>query len=103
MGKILGELLLKLLTANGLENNKSAFWRNIAVIVILVGALGLLQYSEVMLNVRKLKVAHEIERPIELLEFKLETCQSMLANRENDLRFYRIKPNVPVVNLNDKK
>lgn len=89
MSKILIELITKLVTANGLENNKSAFWRNIAVIIIIVCAVGLLQYGEVMLNVRKIKTAHEIERPIELLEFKLESCKSLLTNTVDDLRYCR--------------
>lgn len=81
--------------ANGLEKN--AFWRNIAVILIVCLAFGILQYSEAMLNVRNIKTTHEINRPIELLELKLESCKALLANTENDLKFCRAKPQQPLI------
>lgn len=95
MSKILIDLIIKLLTANGLENNKNAFWRNVAVIGIIVAALGLLQYSEVMLDVRKIRATSDIQRPVQLLEFKLEMCQAQLSSRENDLKFCRSRPKKP--------
>ncbi|AFI55343.1 hypothetical protein TSMG0060 [Halocynthia phage JM-2012] len=75
--------------ANGLEKN--AFWRNIAVVLIVVAAFGLLQYSELMLNVRKIKTTHEINRPIEMMELKLESCKALLKNTEADLQYCRTK------------
>lgn len=90
MYKLFGELLLKLLMANGLETGGgNAIWRNILVIFILVFALGLLQYSEVMLNVSQIRAQHEIERPVEMLEYKLQSCKDLLANTEEDLLFCR--------------
>lgn len=102
MHKILGELILKLLMANGLENsNGNALWRNILVVFILVFALGLLQYSEVMLNVSQIRAQHEIERPVELLEYKLQSCKDLLENTEQDLHYCRTNTSSRAVQLPD--
>ena len=89
MLKILVKVLMELLADQGAKADKKSFLKNLAVVIIIVVAITLLQYSEALLNVRKLKTQHSIERPVEILNYKLESCNALLENTKNDLKFCR--------------
>ena len=90
MYKILSEFALKLLLTGGSDDNKGKYlWRNLLVMLILALAMGLLRYGEVMLDVSKLQSVHNIEQPVEFLEFKLATCEAILDDVESSLQYCR--------------
>lgn len=96
MGQSMYKLLLDTLFKAVLSEQKDGdektggLWRKLLVTGIVVLAVVLVQYSETMLNVHRIKAQHEIEEPLHILELKLQSCQDLLENTEEDLRFCRI-------------
>ena len=89
MFKVLGDLFLKLLLSSVLKSDKQTTLRTIGVVVIILIAMGLLQYSDAMLNVHKAHSISEIEKPALMLEQKLDACNALLENTKGDLNFCR--------------
>lgn len=90
MFKILGDLILKVLLSNVLKSDKHTTLRTILVVVVILIAMGLLQYSDAMLNVHKAHSINEIEKPALILEQKLNACVALLENTKGDLEYCRV-------------
>lgn len=89
MIKIFADLFMKLILSHFIKSNKSDTLRTIVVIVAILCALGLLQYSDAMLNIHKAKSINDIEKPTLILEQKLESCNMLLDKYKEDLEFCR--------------
>ena len=87
MLKIMGDLFFKLILSHFVKSEKESALRTVILILVVAMAMGLLQYSDAMLNVHKATAINKIEKPVEILKARLESCQAEIEHYKRDLNY----------------